>query len=105
MGGKDQGKYLNSNFINTSFDLEQFWNLENYGTLPKTHPNLLTKDKKRAVNILENTCDFIKGKYQVGLLLKKDDLVLPCNRNLALKRLENLEKKFSKNQLFAKRYS
>ena len=71
MGGKDQGKYLNSNFINTSFDLEQFWNLENYGTLPKTHPNLLTKDKKRAVNILENTCDFIKGKYQVGLLLKR----------------------------------
>ena len=24
MGGKDQGKNLNSNFINTSFDLEQF---------------------------------------------------------------------------------
>ena len=73
MGGKDQGKNLNSNFINTSFDLEQFWNLENYGTLPKIHPNLLPKDGKRAVNTLENTCEFIKGKYQVGLLWKKDN--------------------------------
>ena len=73
MGGKGQSKNLNSNFINTSFDLEQFWNLENYGTLPKIHPNLLTKDGKRAVNTLENTCEFIKGKYQVGLLWKKDN--------------------------------
>ena len=76
MGRKGQSKNLNSNFINTSFDLEQFWNLENYGILPKTHPNLLTKDGKRAVNILENTCKFIKGKYQVGLLWKKDNLAL-----------------------------
>ena len=68
MGEKGQSKNLNFNFINTYFDLEQFWNLENYRTLPKTNPNLLTKDEKRAVNILENICEFIKGKYQVGLL-------------------------------------
>ena len=105
MGGKGQSKNLNFSFINTSFDLEQFWNLENYGTLPKTHPNLLTKNQKRAVKILENTYEFIKGKYQVALLWKKDNLVLPYNRNLALKRLENLENKFSKDQLLAKRYS
>ena len=77
LGGKDQSKNLNSNFINTSFDLEQFWNLENYGTLPQTHPNLLTKDEKRAANILENTCEFSQGKYQVGLLWKKDNPILP----------------------------
>ena len=52
---------------------------------------------KKEVNILENTSEFIKGKYQVGLLWKKDNPVLPYNRNLALKRLENLEKKFSKD--------
>ena len=60
---------------------------------------------KKEVNILENTSEFIKGKHQVGLLWKKDNPVLPYNRNLALKRLENLEKKFSKDQLLAKRYS
>ena len=68
MGEKGQSKNLNFNFINTYFDLEQFWNLENYRTLPKTNPNLLTKDEKRAVNSLEHICEFIKGKYQVGLL-------------------------------------
>ena len=41
MGGKSQNKNINFNFINTFFDLEKFWNLENYETLPKTHPNLL----------------------------------------------------------------
>ena len=41
MGGKSQNKNINFNFINTFFDLEKLWNLENYETLPKTHPNLL----------------------------------------------------------------
>ena len=36
---------------------------------------------------------------------KKDNSVLPYNRNLALRRSENLEKKFSKDQMLAKRYS
>ena len=31
MGRKDQS------FINASVDLEQFWSLESFGTLPKTH--------------------------------------------------------------------
>ena len=105
MGGKDQGKNLNSYFNITSFDLEQPWNIENYGTLPKIHPNLLTKDEKRVVNILENTCKFIKSKYQVGLLWKKYNPVLSYNTNLSLRRLKNLEKKISKDQLLAKRYS
>ena len=39
------------------------------------------------------------------MLWKKDNPVLPYNRNVALKRVENLEKKFSKDQLLAKRYS
>ena len=77
LGGKDQRKNLNFNFINTSFDLEQFWNLKNYGTLPKTNPNLPAKDEKRALNILENTCEFVKGKYRVGLLCKRHNPVLP----------------------------
>ena len=30
---------------------------------------------KKAANILENTCEFVKGKYQVGLLWEKDNPV------------------------------
>ena len=52
MGGKNKTNQLNSNNINidTSFDLEQFWNLENYGTVKKNDPVLLTKDEKRKYN-------------------------------------------------------
>ena len=69
------------------------------------HPNLLTKDEKKAVNILENTCEFVKGKYYVSVFWKKDNSDLTYNRNLALRRLENLEKKFSKDRILAKKYS
>ena len=30
---------------------------------------------KKGVNTSENTCEFVRGKYQVGLLRKKDNLV------------------------------
>ena len=59
MGRKDQSKYLNFNFINAYSDLEQFWNLESFRTLPKTHPNRLPKDEKQVVYILEKTGEFI----------------------------------------------
>ena len=59
MGRKEQSKYLNFNFINAYSDLEQFWNLESFRTLPKTHPNRLPKDEKKVVNILEKTGEFI----------------------------------------------
>ena len=65
-----------------------------YGTLPKACPNLLTKDEKRVLNILENTCKFIKGEYQIGLLWIKDNPALPYEWNVTLRRLQNLENKF-----------
>ena len=34
-----------------------------------------------------------------------DNLVLPYNKNLTLRRLENLEKKFVKDQLLGRKYS
>lgn len=37
----------------------QFWNLESFRTLPKTHPNRLPIDEKKVVNILEKTGEFI----------------------------------------------
>ena len=105
MGGKSQIKNSNFNFINTSFDLEQFWNLENYGTLPKTHPNLLNKRSKKSGKYFRKHLRVCQKKISSRFVVEKDNPVFPCNRNLALRRLENLEKKFSKDQLSAKKYS
>ena len=93
--------YFDFNF--DYFDLQGFWNLESYGTLPKIVCYLLTKDEKGVANILENTCELIKTKDQVGLMWKKDNPVLQYNRNLAITRFENLGNKFSKDQLLVKR--
>lgn len=39
--------------INTSFTLEQFWDIENSGTVRKNGPVLLTTGGKSGVSILE----------------------------------------------------
>ena len=77
MGGKNKSSQLNSNNINTSFNIEQFWKLESYGTVRKNDPVLLTKDEKRAVSILEKTIVLKDGHYEIGLLWKNDRPSLP----------------------------
>ena len=54
MGGKNLSLNLMSNSTNTSFGLERFWSLENYGNFRINGPIMLTKEWKRAVSILEN---------------------------------------------------
>ena len=46
MGGKNSSLSLTSNRINTSFGLESFWSLENYGAVRKNDPIILTKEEK-----------------------------------------------------------
>ena len=48
----------------------------------------MTKDEKRAFNILQNTISFKEGKYETGLLWKDDKVNLPNNRQLAVQRLQ-----------------
>ena len=80
MGGKNKSSQLNSNNINTSFNIEQFWKLESYRTVRKNDPVLLTKDEKKAVSILEKTIVLKDGHYEIGLLWKNDRPSLPYNR-------------------------
>ena len=52
---------------------------------------------KRALHILESTTAIKDKKFEVGLLWKKDNIILPYNRELAEKRLYFLENKLTKN--------
>ena len=65
MGGKNKSSQLNSNNINTSFNIDD--------------PILLTKDEKRAVSILEKTIVLKDGHYEIGLLWKNDRPSSPYN--------------------------
>ncbi|KAL0822298.1 hypothetical protein ABMA28_004406 [Loxostege sticticalis] len=62
-------------------------------------------DDQRALSILENTAQRLpKGRFQVGLLWKADDLPVPDSYPLAFSRFRSLELKMSKDPEYAKRY-
>ena len=86
---------VNSNLTQT-FNVERFWEIENYGTVPKHDDRIMTKDEKMALNILQNTISFKEGEYETGLLWREDRVNLPNNRQLTVQRLQSLEKKVSK---------
>ena len=73
--------------------LNVFLEIENYGTVPKHDDRIMTKDEKSALNILQNTISFKEGKYETGLLWKEYRVNLPNYRQLAVQRLQSLEKK------------
>ena len=108
MGGKrqlvnrSQCNYLSED--NISQNLEKFWQIDTYGTLPKFNPDILLPEQKRALHILESTTVIKDNKFEVGLLWKKDNIILPYNRELTEKRLYSLEKRFTKNPHFKHLY-
>ena len=87
-----------------TFNVESFCEIENYGTVPKQDLRIMTKDGKRALNILQNTISFKEGKYETGLLWKEDRVNLPNNRELAAQRLRSLEKRLAKNEDLKTKY-
>ena len=52
----------------------------------------MTKYEKRALNMLQNTISFKEGKYESRLLWKEDRVNLLNNRQLAVQKLQSLEK-------------
>ena len=92
---KYQCNYLSED--NISENLQKFCQIDTYGTLPKFNPVILPTEQKRALHILESTTVIKDNKFKVGLLWKKDNIILPYNRELAEKRLYSLENKLTKN--------
>lgn len=73
--------------------LEHFWKIESYGaTRPETKP--LSVEDRRVLKLIENSISLLDGHYQMGLLWRDDNPVLPYNRPLAEARLQYLKKRF-----------
>ena len=75
--------------------IEQFWKIEDCGVVHEPRESLSEEDK-RALKIIEETCDLVDGHYEVGLLWRDDQRRLPDNRNLAERRLESLKRRLTK---------
>ena len=102
-GNKRLNTSVNSNLTQT-FNVERLWEIKNYGTVPKQDGRIMAKNEKRSLNILQNTISFKKGKYKTGLLWKDDRVNLPNNRELAVQRLQSLEKRSAKNEDLKTKY-
>ncbi|XP_058128544.1 uncharacterized protein LOC131292823 [Anopheles ziemanni] len=57
---------------------------------------ILSRSDERALTILESTTRLIDERYETSLLWKSDDISLPDNRKMALKRLECLERRMKR---------
>ncbi|XP_045023214.1 uncharacterized protein LOC123467324 [Daphnia magna] len=82
----------------------QFWLTESFGVNSPAHPPMSHEDKK-ALSILNKTICHTGERYEVALMLRNETLNLPSNREVALRHLHSLERRFEKDAIFAKNYA
>ena len=87
---------LHADTENLDVAFKSFWESESFGTKSTSQP-LYSKDEKRAMDLLEQETVKLETGYQVPLLWKEGEPRLQNNRQVALKRLEGLEKRFARD--------
>lgn len=78
---------------------------EDFGVKPLVQ-KLRSKEDQRAIDIMESTMKRSPDgvRYEIGLLWKTDDVILPPSYNNALHRLKCQERKMDKDRTFAEAY-
>ena len=87
--------------MDNTFQIVKNWmKLENLGIASPR--KAWSENDKRAIESLESTTKIVGGHYQIGFLWKQG-VFLPNNRWLALKQLDQLNQKLSKNPQLAEK--
>ena len=89
--------------MNLNQQVEKFWASESYGFGNSIDGSNSIEDD-RAQEILHATTRLRDGRYEVGLLWRNRNVALPNNRPQAERRLQQLKKRFLRDQAFADRY-
>ena len=76
--------------------IEKFWKLEDCGTV-KSGEKPLSIEDKRAMQLIEDTTRLVDGRYEVGILWRKDERWFPNNLVMARQRLESLRRRLMKS--------
>ncbi|XP_046867756.1 uncharacterized protein LOC124460608 [Drosophila willistoni] len=82
--------------------VSEYFELENLGVKPT--PPAPSDDDIRAQSILNETTVELLGRYQTGLIWKRDNVNLPSSYKMALNRLETVERKMERDKQFAQEY-
>lgn len=110
IGKPVEGSHLQTTFVRTFFvketsNLEQlvqsFWDSEESGLLPQ---NSQTPEENKILEQLENSVSYDGESYTVPIPWKNECPKMPDNSEMALKRLENTEKRLLKDPVVGKAY-
>jgi len=82
--------------------LERFWAIE--ANHLSSGPVLSERDKQ-GLQILESTIKNVGNRYEVGLMWKSEQVRLPDNRKVALRRLFSQERRFENDPEYARKYN
>ena len=86
-----------------SASLADWWSTEAFGTLAGAEP-VLPPEEEKAMKILEKTTRHCGDRYEVGLLWKDEEVVMPDNYAMACQRLKSLEKSLMRDPKKAELY-
>ncbi|XP_055957967.1 uncharacterized protein LOC126823725 isoform X1 [Patella vulgata] len=84
--------------------VEQFWKTESFGVAHKFETSLSMEDRK-SMHILEQSTCLINGHYEVGMLWRNPETVLPNNYQAAARRFQLLERRLTRDNHFRDMYS
>ena len=87
-----------------STSLKEWWSTEAFGTKFEGE-QVLPPEERKAMTILEKTTRHCGDRYEVGLLWKNEEAVMPDNHAMALQRLKSLEKSLIRDPKKAEAYS
>ena len=91
-----QVNLISSEDVSLNDQLEEFWKIESYGTA-RSETKPLSVEDRRALKLIDNSISLLDGHYQMGLLWRDDNPVLPYNRPLAEARLQYLKRRFRRD--------
>ena len=96
-------KNSNCNCDENLFNLmKQYFEIDSIG-LNNESENFVNNDD-RALDILNKTCRYVDGSWEVGLLWRDENMEFPNGRKNALHRLNILERKLDKDEAYADKY-
>ena len=81
--------------------LKRFWAIESKQIV---HGPVLSEEDSRGLKVLEETTRNIGNRYEIGIMWKSDQVKLPDNRNVALRRLFAQERRFVHHPEYAQKY-
>ncbi|XP_017488710.1 PREDICTED: uncharacterized protein LOC108376960 [Rhagoletis zephyria] len=83
--------------------MQSYFDVESFG-IKADAKKLIPKADERALSILEAKTKRVGGRYETGLLWREDVPPFPNSYHMALNRLKNVERKMSKDEVFATEY-